>query len=164
MIVHSAVVICCYCVMMLMFLQGYHGLLSQAMTTERMYGKILTVWSLIHCAYIMCCYCTSLLVYRYLIFSLYHVYFYYLWPPCVADADIIFLPYGFFFFFLSFFLAYSQPSQIGCLPCFHTWCGLSANLGCRSETCCTQLAANTGRKKSPSGAPSHNFVRPYLCN
>jgi len=32
---------------------------------------------------------------------------------------------------------------------FHTWCGLSANLGCRSETCCTQLAENTGRKKSP---------------
>jgi len=28
-------------------------------------------------------------------------------------------------------------------------CGLSANLGCRSETCCTRLAENTGRKKSP---------------
>jgi len=26
------------------------------------------------------------------------------------------------------------------------WCGLSANLGCRSETCCTRLAENTGRK------------------
>ena len=31
----------------------------------------------------------------------------------------------------------------------HTWCGVSANLGCRSETCCTWLAENTGRKKSP---------------
>jgi len=30
-----------------------------------------------------------------------------------------------------------------------TWCGLSANLGYRSETCCTRLAENTGRKKSP---------------
>ena len=30
---------------------------------------------------------------------------------------------------------------------FHTWCGLSANLRCRSETCCTRLAENTGRKK-----------------
>ena len=49
-----------------------------------------------------------------------------------------------------FFLACFQPSQIGCLPYFHTWCGLSANLGCRSETCCTRLAENTGRKKSPS--------------
>jgi len=39
-----------------------------------------------------------------------------------------------------FFLAYSQPSQIACLPYFHTLCGLSANLGCRSETCCMRLA------------------------
>jgi len=29
----------------------------------------------------------------------------------------------------------------------HTWCGLSANLECRSETCCMQLTENTGRKK-----------------
>jgi len=47
-----------------------------------------------------------------------------------------------------FSLDYSQPSQIGCLPYFHTWCGLNANLGCRCETCCTRLAENTGRKKS----------------
>jgi len=60
-----------------------------------------------------------------------------------------------FFFFISFFLACSQPSKIGCLPYFHTWSGLSANLGCKSEMCCTQLAENTGRKsrqKSPSAA------------
>jgi len=31
------------------------------------------------------------------------------------------------------------------------WCGLSANLGCRSETCCTRLAENTGCKNSSSG-------------
>jgi len=39
--------------------------------------------------------------------------------------------------------------QIGCLPYFHTWCGLSANsnLRCRSETCCMRVAENTGRKK-----------------
>jgi len=29
---------------------------------------------------------------------------------------------------------------LGCLPYFHTWCGLSANLDCRSEMCCTWLA------------------------
>ena len=56
--------------------------------------------------------------------------------------------------FLSFFLAYSQPSQIGCLPYFHTWCGLRANLRWRSKTCWTRLAeiqdAKT-RQKSPSG-------------
>ena len=41
------------------------------------------------------------------------------------------------------------------------WCGLSANLGCRPETRCTQIAANTGRKKSQKiaiWAPSHNFI------
>jgi len=54
------------------------------------------------------------------------------------------------FFFFHFFLAYSQRSQIGCLPYFHTWCGLSANLECRTEMCCTRLAENTGRKTSPS--------------
>ena len=33
------------------------------------------------------------------------------------------------------------------LPYFGTWCGLSANLECRSEMRCSRLAANTGRKK-----------------
>ena len=53
----------------------------------------------------------------------------------------------------SFFLAYSQRSEIGCLSYFYTWCGLSANLECMSEMCCTWLTGNTGRKmtqKSPS--------------
>ena len=62
-----------------------------------------------------------------------------------------------FFFYVSVFyllsssfpLAYSQPSQTGCLPYFHTWWGLSANLECRSETCCSRLAGNTGCKTSP---------------
>jgi len=70
-----------------------------------------------------------------------------LWPPCVADADIIFSSCGFFYLSSFYFLAKSQRSQIGCLPFFHTWCGLSANLECRSETCCARLAENTGRKK-----------------
>ena len=48
-----------------------------------------------------------------------------------------------------YFLAYSQPSQTGCPPYFHTWCGLSANVECISEMCCTRLAGNTWRKKSP---------------
>ena len=34
----------------------------------------------------------------------------------------------------------SQRSEIGCLPYFHTRCGLSANLECMSEMRCTLLA------------------------
>jgi len=53
-------------------------------------------------------------------------------------------------FLSSFFLAYCQRSQSGCLPYFHTWCGLSANLECMLEMCCTRLAENTGCQKSLS--------------
>jgi len=55
-----------------------------------------------------------------------------------------------------FFLAYSEPSHIGCPPYFHTWCGFSANLGRRSETCCTRLAENTGRKIAKNSPPGHH--------
>jgi len=53
------------------------------------------------------------------------------------------------------------------LPYFHTWCGASANLECRSEMYCTRLAGNAGCKTSPKiaiWAPSHNFVGLYLRN
>jgi len=71
----------------------------------------------------------------------------------------------FFFFFI-----YSQPWQIECLPYFHACCGLSANLGCMSET--VKRAARgwleiQDAKKSPKiaiSAPSHNFVGLYLRN
>ena len=48
-------------------------------------------------------------------------------------------------------LKFALRPHHGCLPYFGTWCGLSANLECRSEMCCTWLAENTGRRKSPSG-------------
>jgi len=72
-----------------------------------------------------------------------------LWPPCVAGADIIFLPCG---FLLSFYL-FSSPNLSGRrLDVYHTtthaWFGLSANLECMSEMCCTRLAENTGRKNN----------------
>ena len=51
--------------------------------------------------------------------------------------------------FLSYILFHRLFSAVafGCLPYFHTWCGLSAILGCRSEMCCTWLAENTVRQK-----------------
>ena len=51
-------------------------------------------------------------------------------------------------FYLLFFPRLISAVEIGCLPYLHTWCGLSANLGRRYETCCRRLAENTGRKKS----------------
>jgi len=57
--------------------------------------------------------------------------------------------YIFALWFLSSF--FSSPNLSGrrldVYHTFHTWCGLSANLRCRSETCCTLLAGNAGRKK-----------------
>ena len=58
-----------------------------------------------------------------------------------------------FLLLFSFFLAYSQLLQIG----------LSANLECGSEKCCTRVAENTGCKKSPS-AHHRTTVGLYLCN
>jgi len=53
--------------------------------------------------------------------------------------------------FLSFyhFPRLFSALHIGCLPYFHTWCGLSANLGCRSEACFTRLAEIQDAKKLP---------------
>jgi len=81
----------------------------------------------------------------------------------------VFLPCGFYISssFFVFFLASSQPLQIGCLGYFYTWWGLSANLECRSEMCHMRLAENTGRKndaKIAICAPSHKFVGLYLRN
>jgi len=88
-----------------------------------------------------------------------------LWPPYGIGQAIIFLPCGLVLSIFLFFLAQSQRSEIGCLPYFHTWCGLSANLECRSEMCCTWLAENQDAKmtqKIAIWAPSHNFVGLYL--
>jgi len=61
----------------------------------------------------------------------------------VADADIIFLPCG--FFLLSFFFFSSPNLSRRRFDVYHT-STYTANLGCTSETCCTRLAENTGRK------------------
>jgi len=65
----------------------------------------------------------------------------------VVSSSSLWSPYGIgqtIIFFLSFFLTYSQQSQIGCLPYFDTRC--SGNLECMPKMCCTRLAENTGCK------------------
>jgi len=63
-----------------------------------------------------------------------------------------------YYIFALWFLSYSSspffPRIISAvaewmsLPYFYTWCGLSANLECRSEMCYTRLAGNTWRKNA----------------
>jgi len=72
-----------------------------------------------------------------------------------------------FFFYLFIFLAYSQASQIGCLPYFHTWYGLSENLECRFETAARgslEIQDAKNRQKLAIWAPLHKFVGIYLLN
>jgi len=90
-------------------------------------------------------------------------------PPYVIEQAIIFLLCG---LFLSFFF-FSSPNLSGRrVDVYHTstWCGLSANLECKSEMCCTRLAGNTGRKsrqKSPSAyhrtTLSHSIFATKAC-
>ena len=64
---------------------------------------------------------------------------------------LYFLPCG--FYLLSIFFLSSPHLSGRRLDVYHTsthGVAFSANLECRSEMCCTQLAGNTGRKKSPS--------------
>ena len=104
---------------------------------------------------------------------------YLLWPPCVADADIIFMValcnradhYIFALlslssiFFIRRLISAAADWMSTILP--HIWCGLSANLECRSEMCCTRLASIEDAKmmqKIAICAPSHNIVGLYLRN
>jgi len=64
-----------------------------------------------------------------------------LWSPYVIGQTIIFSSCFFLLFFPRLISAAAD------LPCFYTCRGPSANLECRSEMCCSRLAANTGRKK-----------------
>jgi len=71
----------------------------------------------------------------------------------VTNADInIFLPCS---FFLSFFLALSQRPQSGCLPYFHTWCGPSAHLECRSK-CTARGSLKYRTQKIAKTSPSRH--------
>jgi len=96
--------------------------------------------------------------------------FFFLWPPWVADADIIFLPCGFYLLLSSFLPRLISAVADWMSTILAHVVGLSENLRCslcRSETCCTGLAGNTGRKKSLKiaiWAPSHKFVGLYLRN
>ena len=79
----------------------------------------------------------------------------FLWSPYGIGQTIIFSCCDLFFLLFCPRLILAEPLQIGCLPYFHTCRGLSANLRCRSQTCCTRLAeiirTQKRRQKSLSG-------------
>jgi len=68
-----------------------------------------------------------------------------------------------FVLFLLFFPRLISASEIGCLPYFGTWCGLSANLNAGLK-CTARGSLQIQDAKNAISAPSHNFVGPYLCN
>jgi len=86
--------------------------------------------------------------------KLFTLRFYLLWSP--YKQAIIFRRCGFYFLSScsSFFLAYSQRSQIGYLPYLHTSCGLSANLACMFKMCCTRLAEDIQNAKIAQKSPA----------
>ena len=84
------------------------------------------------------------------------------YPPLIVNCDLQYNTVimavlrsrcGHYIFVLWFLLLllFSSPNLSGCRvdvyrTSFYTWCGLSANLECRSVVCCARLAGNTGRK------------------
>ena len=92
-----------------------------------------------------------------------YIFALWLWPPYGIGQAIIFLPCDFYSIFL---LLFSSPNLNGrrldvYIPYFRTWCGLSANFECMSETCCTRLAENTGRKNDAKNR--HRGIIAQLC-
>jgi len=61
---------------------------------------------------------------------------------------LYFCPVVSFYLLSSFFIPrlISAAADWMSIPYFHTWCGPSANLECKSEMCYKRLAGNTGRK------------------
>ena len=111
-----------------------------------------------------------------LLIHLYSTYCRCLWPPYGIGEVIMATLWPLYFtpwfllsssIYLSFFprLFSAVAYWMSTIP--HRWCGLNANLGCRSETCCTRLAENQdakSRQKIALWAPSHNFVGLYFRN
>ena len=89
-----------------------------------------------------------------------------LWPPCVADSDIIFCPVVSFLLLLFPRLLSAVAEWMSTILPHMVW--LSANLECRSEMCYTRLAGNTGRNNDAKNRHlqtiAQHFVRLYLRN
>jgi len=90
-----------------------------------------------------------------------------LWPPCVADADIIFLPCGFFFCLSCFSLPNLSRRRVDVCHTFTHGVALvrisDAGLKHAARGSLKIQDAKT-RQKIAIWAPSHKFVGLYLRN
>jgi len=89
------------------------------------------------------------------------------WPPCIADADIIFLPCGFFypsFFFLSFFprLVSAVTEWMSTILLHMVWPYCEFRMQVWNVLLLGRWKYRT--QKIAVLAPVHNFVGLYLCN
>jgi len=85
-----------------------------------------------------------------------------LWPPCVADADIIFLSCGFFYLLsLSFFpcLISAVADWMSAILAHMVWLLCEFRMQVWNE-----LHAARWKYRTQNIAPLHNFVGPYLRN
>jgi len=92
-----------------------------------------------------------------------------LWPPCVADADIIFLSCFFllslFFFFFSFLISAVGDWMSTILPTHGGAQVQIQNAGLKCAACGSlEMQDPKSCQKFTIWAPLHNFVWPYLRN
>jgi len=92
----------------------------------------------------------------------------YQWPPIVMGRPLYFAAVVTIFLFFLFPRLFSRGRKLDVdVPWACTWCGLSANLECRSEMCCMRLAEMQDAKITPKiaiCASSQNFVGLRLRN
>ena len=91
--------------------------------------------------------CVLTVSYAYVMSILEQPYLLFMVALCNRADHIYFHPVVCSFFLSSFFPRLISAVAERMSAYLHTWCGLSANLRCRSETCGTRCAENTGRKK-----------------
>ena len=111
-----------------------HALLHSIPVSHMTAGKDISMFQTESCQSDVCCFTATTV-------TVWEPFKNLLWLPCVADADIIFLPCG---LFLRFFPRVISAVADWMSAILLHMVRFSANLECRSEIRCTRLAGNTG--------------------
>ena len=83
-----------------------------------------------------------------------------LWPPCIADADIIFVRCGFFFFFITHLIS----TVTDWIPTIFPHMALSANLHTRQKLAARRPVKiqDTNSRQNSSSAHHHTTLSGYI--